>query len=110
MTVIHIVFFKFTAGLPSKEVADVCSRMIALSQKCIHPQTMRPYFKSLGGGRDNSPEGQQGGFTHGFVCEFRSVEDRDYYVSQDVVHQDFVKSLEGKTKNVRALDFEPGKF
>lgn len=33
--------------------------MTSLAQKCLHPQTKQPYMKSLGGGRDNSPEGQQ---------------------------------------------------
>lgn len=52
----------------------------------------------------------QGGITHGFVCEFATAEDRDYYVAKDPVHMDFVQSLDGKIKTVRAIDFEPGKF
>ena len=52
----------------------------------------------------------QGGFTHGFVCEFTSAEDRDYYVAEDPTHQDFVKTLDGKVADVQVFDFEPGKF
>lgn len=53
---------------------------------------------------------QQGGFTHGFVCEFANAEDRDYYISKDPAHLEFVASLEGVIKGVRVVDYEPGKF
>lgn len=33
--------------------------MLALSEKCLHPNTKQAYVKSYGGGRDNSPEGLQ---------------------------------------------------
>jgi hypothetical protein len=33
--------------------------MVGLAEKCIHPTSNKPYVKSHGGGRDNSPEGQQ---------------------------------------------------
>lgn len=33
--------------------------MLALSDKCVHPQSKKPYVRSHGGGRDNSPEGLQ---------------------------------------------------
>lgn len=71
--------------------------MVGLAEKCVHPQSNKNYMKSHGGGRDNSPEGQQvvvanrslmharfadeshqGGFSHGFICEFENEEDRKY--------------------------------
>lgn len=52
----------------------------------------------------------QGGFTHGFVCEFQTAEDRDYYVGKDPAHMEFVGSLEGVITDARVLDYEPGKF
>jgi hypothetical protein len=33
--------------------------MVGLADKCVHPTRNEPYMKSHGGGRDNSPEGQQ---------------------------------------------------
>lgn len=102
--------------------------MLGLKDKCIHPTTKKTYVKSYGGGRDNSPEGQQvvaiplldgrsakltrkqGGFTHGFVSEFGSDEDRKYYLEKDPAHLDFVASLKDIVQNVRVLDFQPGVF
>jgi len=77
----------------------------------MHPTRNEPYMKSHGGGRDNSPEGQQvGAFTHGFICEFQNAEDRKYYLEKDPAHLEFVASLENVIQNVRVVDFEPGVF
>lgn len=54
--------------------------------------------------------GAQGGFSHGFISEFQSEEDRKYYLEQDPAHLEFVRSLEGVVMNVRVVDFVPGKF
>lgn len=103
--------------------------MLALRDKCIHPTSQKPYIKSFSGGKNNSPEGHsvcppsrpapnlnsvayahKGNFTHGFVVEFESEEDRDYYVYKDPAHQDFVK-LSGEVVNgVKVIDYEPGKL
>ncbi|KAH9825793.1 stress-response A/B barrel domain-containing protein HS1-like [Teratosphaeria destructans] len=84
--------------------------MLALSQNCLHPTTSQPYVKSYGGGRDTSPEGLQGAFTHGFISEFQNEEDRKYYLERDPAHLAFVASLKDVVQNARVLDFEPGKF
>ncbi|KAI6868207.1 hypothetical protein KC318_g18629 [Hortaea werneckii] len=110
MPIIHIILFEFSPTVTPAQVEDVCKRMLALKDTCIHPTTQKPYVKSYGGGRDNSPEGHQGGFSHGFVSEFQSEEDRKYYLEQDPAHLEFVASLKGIVGNVRVVDFEPGKF
>jgi len=81
--------------------------MLGLADKCIHPTTKKPYIRSAMGGKDNSPEGHQGGFTHGFVVWFENEQDRDYYVREDPAHQEFVKSIGEVIQSVRVLDFEP---
>lgn len=48
--------------------------------------------------------------THGFVVEFDSEEDRNYYVEKDPAHSQFVKSIEEIVTNVTVLDYVPGKF
>ncbi|KAK5143279.1 hypothetical protein LTR04_001941 [Oleoguttula sp. CCFEE 6159] len=51
-----------------------------------------------------------GGFSHGFVSEFESEEDRRYYLEEDPAHLKFVASLKDIIQNVRVLDFVPGEF
>lgn len=108
MPVVHIVLFEFKPTLSRETVVNACQRMLDLEKNCKHPKTNKPYVKSHGGGRDNSPEGLQGGFTHGFVFEFENEEDRDYYVAKDPVHQEFVGFVKELVQNIRAVDFQPG--
>jgi hypothetical protein len=35
----------------------VCTRMLALKDKCLHPTTKKPYVRMAVGGKENSPEG-----------------------------------------------------
>jgi len=108
---VHIVLFEFKPSTESNVIQDVCKRMLALRQNCIHPTTDKPYILDSSGGRDNSPEGHQvGAFSHAFVSHFASDEDRRYYLEEDPAHLAFVKSLEGIIQNVRIVDYNPGKF
>lgn len=100
--------------------------MLALQDECIHPESQQKYIKSFSGGKNNSPEGQavrlchtfvppvadleKSPYTHGFVVEFESPEDRDYYVYKDPAHQDFVKFAGGVANSVKVVDYEPGKI
>ena len=45
-----------------------------------------------------------------FVSEFENEKDRDYYVNEDPVHDEFKKFVLGVAEVVRVVDFEPGKF
>ncbi|KAJ4318626.1 hypothetical protein N0V94_004331 [Neodidymelliopsis sp. IMI 364377] len=110
MTIIHIVFFEWKASASHAQVEEACSRMLALQHKCLGASSQKPYIKSFSGGRNNSSEGHAGPFTHGFVVEFESEEDRDYYVSKDPAHQDFIKFAGELLQNVKVLDYEPGKL
>jgi Stress responsive A/B Barrel Domain len=53
---------------------------------------------------------RQNGFTHSFVMEFESDEDRNYYVHDDPAHQAVIKSMDGIVEKVQVLDFTPGGF
>jgi hypothetical protein len=48
---------------------QVSTRMLALKDKCIHPQTQQPYIKAASGGTNNNPEGLA--VCHSY-CEFHS--------------------------------------
>ena len=52
----------------------------------------------------------KGGLSHGFVVEFESAEDRDYYVKRDPAHQEFIAFVGPLVQQVKVVDFEPGKF
>lgn len=49
-------------------------------------------------------------YTYGFVVEFESAEDRDYYADKDPAHIDFKGFAGPHLAGVKVVDFEPGKF
>jgi Stress responsive A/B Barrel Domain len=52
----------------------------------------------------------QADITHGFVVEFESVEDRDYYTSKDPTHLAFTKVAGEVLVKAIVVDFNPGSF
>lgn len=48
--------------------------------------------------------------THGFVVEFASAADRDYYVSDDPAHRAFVQSIDGLVEKAVVVDFQDGEL
>ncbi|KAL8642302.1 MAG: hypothetical protein Q9226_008524, partial [Calogaya cf. arnoldii] len=88
----------------------VCDDLLSLKDKAVHPTSKKPYIKAASGGRDNSPEGLQNGFTHAFVFEFNNEEDRNFYLKQDEAHLAFVATLEGLVDRAQVLDYTPGKY
>jgi hypothetical protein len=52
----------------------------------------------------------QNGITHGFVVEFSSVEDRDYYTKTDPSHQAFVKGIWHLVEKAIVVDFINGVY
>ncbi|KAF8861030.1 stress responsive A/B barrel domain protein [Acephala macrosclerotiorum] len=110
MGIIHIVMFEFKEETTTEEITDVCNRMIALKDECLHPTTNKPYVKMAIGGKQNSPEGLAAGITHAFVEEFENEEDRKYYLETDPAHLAFVKSIGAVVKKAQVVDFTPGVF
>ncbi|KAH8422600.1 Dabb family protein [Aspergillus melleus] len=110
MSITHIVLFQFKSEASAEAINDACDRMLALRDKCLHPSSQKPYIQTSSGGRDNSPEGIQGGITHAFVIEFATAEDRDYYVAKDPAHQEFIRSLDGLIEKAQVIDFTNGVF
>lgn len=53
----------------------------------------------------------QRGYTHSFVLEFASLEDRDYYIREDPAHVvDFGKFLTGTVEEVMVTDIVPNEY
>ncbi|KAJ4297522.1 hypothetical protein N0V90_005414 [Kalmusia sp. IMI 367209] len=127
MSVLHLVFFAWKPTVSQEKIAEALDRLVLLEEKCIHPTSKKPYIKSFKAGANNSPEGlavftpclyrdhprlilTQDPCTHGFVVEFESAEDRDYYAANDPAHDEFKKFAGELLANVKVLDFEPGKY
>lgn len=52
----------------------------------------------------------QADYTHAFVVEFASEEDRDYYTAEDPAHLEFKKFVRPLVEKVGALDYTPGVY
>ena len=116
---------------------QACNRMIDLRNQCIHPTSKKPYITTSSGGRQNSSEGTkvcsilqplsyaafamrhgvelslmrlQADYSHAFVVEFASEEDRDFYDKQDQAHLEFKKSLKDVVEKVGIVDYTPGVY
>ncbi|EFX03226.1 stress responsive a b barrel domain containing protein [Grosmannia clavigera kw1407] len=105
MTITHIVLLQFKEDVKADDVKTVCQQFSSLKDNCIHPTTQTPYILSVKGGKDHSSEGLQSGITHGFVVEFASTADRDYYIKTDPVHLAFAKSIGAFVTKVIVVDF-----
>ncbi|KAF9267856.1 hypothetical protein L218DRAFT_955034 [Marasmius fiardii PR-910] len=110
MTIVHIVQFSFKSTATSEQINEVCQAFLALKEKCVKPDTQEPYLKLVTGGRDNSPEGLQGGMTHAFVVDLETEEDRRYYLNHDPAHREFGKLASSIIQSATVVDFEPGTF
>ena len=53
---------------------------------------------------------EQAVYQYGFVMEFASLEDRDYYVYKDPAHLEFKDSVKKFGVKVGCLDYAPGVF
>ncbi|CEJ92964.1 hypothetical protein VHEMI08586 [[Torrubiella] hemipterigena] len=108
--VIHIVMFQFKEDVSTETIKEMSDRMLGLKTNCIHATTKQPYILSSRGGTDMSIEGLTQGYTHAYVVEFASKEDRDYYVKEDPVHAAYVKDVVPLLIKPCIFDYHPGEF
>ncbi len=107
MTVIHIVFFEFPETASQEEVETHCKAFLALKDTCR--KDGHPYILSVQGGKQMSIENRPN-WTHGFVAEFASESDRDYYIKEDAVHHVFSANVRKTIVKGQVLDFVPNQF
>ncbi|KAL4738899.1 hypothetical protein BDV11DRAFT_127295 [Aspergillus similis] len=105
MRITHVVLLQFKPDVSSEDKAKVASRIRALRETCLHPETGKPYIVSMKAGRDNSIEGLQNGISHVFVSVFANEQDRDYFVQKDPIHLGLVESVKGYLEKVQVVDF-----
>ncbi|KAL7793548.1 stress responsive A/B barrel domain-containing protein [Trichoderma ceciliae] len=110
MSINHVILLSFKPDTGAETIEKACSGFLALKDDCLHATTQAPYIKSLTGGINNSEEGLHHGFTHGFVLEFNSAEDREHYIKQDPVHRTLLESALPIIDKICVLDYTPGLF
>lgn len=106
--VTHIVLFKYRPDLSWKDFESHFDSFKALQSRCIHHDTGKPYMLSMRMGKNLSWEAFGKGMTHGFVLEFASQNDLDYYLTQDPVHLDFSKKAGPLIEDSVVVDIRDG--
>lgn len=80
--IVHIVLVRFRDSTSAPERREVERRFLALADGLRHG---RRYIRSIRSGPQISPEDAGHGFEVGFVVEFSSEGDRNYYLGHPVV-------------------------
>ncbi len=93
----HIVLVDFRADVPAGELRHVLREFEQLPARI-------PGVIGFQWGTDNSPEGLQKGFTHGFFMTFESAEALEAYLPHPE-HQAFVKILRPAAEKLFVFDF-----
>ncbi|KAF8864020.1 hypothetical protein BDZ45DRAFT_761534 [Acephala macrosclerotiorum] len=100
----HIVLFKYKPHITWTDLQSHFDTFLKLPSKCLHPSTNKPYMISMRAGKNQSWEPFSKGMTHGFVLEFASQEDLDYYIVEDPVHLAFSKAAKSLIEDSVVVD------
>ncbi len=95
----HVVLCRFRQNA---DVAAVFAAIAGLQHKI-------PGILAVTCGKDNSPEGLQKGFTHGFTVDFVDAAARDDYLphpAHQLVGKMVVDALDGGLSGLTVLDWE----
>ena len=93
----HVVLFKFKGSATEADIQEVEDAFIALPSKINE-------IKAFEWGINNSPEGLNKGFTHGFILTFDSEEGRATYLPHPA-HKEFGEILSPHLEDVMVVDF-----
>jgi|ERR1051326_2757851 hypothetical protein len=94
----HIAIFKFKEGTAQEQVDQALEQILELSESI---DGIEDYVS----GMNNSPEGLNQGFTHGFVMTFRDAVARDSYLTH-ADHQRVKDAVLPLLETVLIFDFE----
>jgi len=94
----HIALLKFKDGTSEQQIEKVFADLMDLSETV-------PGIEDYVSGSNNSPEGQNQGYTHGFVMTFENAAARDAYIPHPE-HQRFMTAAMPHIDSVVVFDFE----
>ena len=94
----HIALLKFKEGTTQDYIDQALDQLLELSESI---DGIEDYVS----GTNNSPEGLNQGFTHGFVMTFRDAAARDAYLAHPD-HENFKKGVLPSIESVAIFDFE----
>ena len=93
----HVVSFKFKEGTKNEEIEKLQNSFLVLKDKI-------PGVLSISGGKNNSPEKLNKGFSHCFIITFLNDQARKEYLPHPE-HQEFVSQLRPIMEDVFVIDF-----
>jgi hypothetical protein len=107
-TITHIVLFEYRQDVSWMDLESHFKSFMALQHKSLHPDTGKPLIQSLKAGKNRSWEPFSKGMTHGFVLEFASQADLDYYLTAEPVHLAFSKNAKPLIEDSVVIDIKDG--
>src|SRR5262245_930741 len=94
----HVGFLKFKEGTSEEEIDRIFGELMDISETI-------PGIEDYVSGPNNSPEGLNEGFTHGFVMTFSDASARDADLP-DPDHEKFKLNALPHVEKVMVVDFE----
>lgn len=104
-TITHIVLLKYRADISWADFEAHFARFMALQTTSLGPSG-KPLIQSLRAGKNRSWEPHSKGLTHGFVLEFASQADLDYYLTEEPVHVQFTKDVAKLIEDSVVIDIQ----
>jgi len=93
----HVVLFKYKPEITAAQLDEINRAFQDLKRQI-------PQVRDFERGTNNSPEGLDKGFTHGYLITFASEEDRAAYLPHPA-HKKFVELLGGKLEEPMVFDY-----
>lgn len=94
----HIVLLKFKPATTESQIAGFFKELAGLTRKI-------PGLNNFIGGRYSSPEGENRGYTHGFIMSFTDAAARDSYLPHPE-HERVKNGIVPHVDQLVAFDFE----
>ncbi|OJJ82501.1 Dabb family protein [Aspergillus glaucus CBS 516.65] len=108
MTILHLVLFQFKSEVAPATQQEILQEFLTLPQKC-EDALQNLYIRGIRGGVECTP-GASSNFTHVFIVEFNSMQQREYYKSVDPVHVDFASRIMPLLRFIKISVFQESKF